>query len=153
MDQISVDNGKYNFIAQLPQIIYSSLITSVVNFIIKTLSLSEKDILSVKEEDNFTDAVKKSKTINNKIKIKFIIFYIISIIFMIIFWYFISCFCAVYRNTQLILIEDTIISFIISMLYPFGIQIFSGWFRIPALKAEKKDKKVMYQISKILAIF
>ena len=72
---------------------------------------------------------------------------------MLIFWYFISCFCSVYENTQIILIEDTAISFLLSMIYPFGIKLLPGIFRIPALRAPKKDQKYKYKISLLLGMF
>jgi hypothetical protein len=70
---------------------------------------------------------------------------------MLFFWYFISCFCAVYKNTQLILIKDTLLSFALSMLYPFGLNLLPGIFRIPALRAERKDKNCLYKFSNLLA--
>ena len=57
---------------------------------------------------------------------------------MAFFWYFISAFCSVYKNTQIILIKDTLISFTISMIYPFGLNLLPGMFRIPSLRDEKK---------------
>ena len=45
MHKIYVDEGLFNFIYQLPQIIYSSLISSVLNTILKLLALSENYIL------------------------------------------------------------------------------------------------------------
>ena len=71
---------------------------------------------------------------------------------MFFFWYFISCFCAVYTNTQIILIEDTLITFGLSMVYPFGLNLLPGIFRIPALKDNKKDRKLIYKISIIVAL-
>ena len=71
---------------------------------------------------------------------------------MVFFWYFISCFCAVYKNTQMILIKDTLISFALSMLYPFGLNLIPGLFRIPALRAEKKDQKCLYKASQYIAL-
>ena len=153
MNKISVDNGKYNFISQLPQMIYSSLISMVINTIIKNLSLSEKNILLIKKEKNIKLALKKSKEISHELKIKFFIFYILGGILMIFYWYFISCFCAVYRNTQIILIKNTIYSFLLSMSYYFGIELLPGIFRIPALKAKKKDKKCMFKFGNFLALF
>ena len=71
---------------------------------------------------------------------------------MIFFWYFISCFCAVYKNTQMILIKDTLLSFALSMVYPFLVYLFPGMFRIPSLRAHKKDKKCLYNMSSIIAL-
>ena len=72
--------------------------------------------------------------------------------FSFFFWYFISCFCAVYKNTQNILIKNTLISFGLSMVYPFGLNLLPGIFRIPALRAPKKDKKCLYKISNLVAM-
>ena len=152
MHKIYNDNGMYNIIYQIPQILYSSVISSIINMLLKALSLSEKDILKIKEEKYSVSAVKKSKDIERCIKIKFSIFFIISLLLMSFFWYFISCFCAVYSNTQIILFKDTLISFSISMIYPFGLNLLPGIFRIPALRAKKKDKKCLYSFSKILAL-
>ena len=71
---------------------------------------------------------------------------------MLFFWYFISCFCAVYINTQSILIKDTLVSFTISMIYPFGLNLLPGFLRMPSLKSINKNKKVLYQISKLVAL-
>ena len=70
---------------------------------------------------------------------------------MLFFWYFISCFCAVYKNTQLVLIKDTLVSYALSMVYPFGLNLLPGLFRIPALKAEKGDKGYIYKLSQLVA--
>ena len=71
---------------------------------------------------------------------------------MVFFWYFIACFCGVYTNTQIVLIKDTLVSYALSMVYPFGLNLLPGFFRIPALKAEKGDKGCLYKISLIVAL-
>ena len=70
---------------------------------------------------------------------------------MLFFWLFISCFCAVYINTQLILIYDTLFSFLASMIYPFGLNLIPGIFRIPSLRNPKRNKECLYKISTLLA--
>ena len=91
--------------------------------------------------------------IKDYLTIKFIAFFIVSFLLTIFYWYFISCFCAVYNNTQIILIKDSLISFGVSMLYPFGINLLPGIFRIPSLRAKNKDKKCLYTISQLLSLF
>ena len=71
---------------------------------------------------------------------------------MSFFWYFAACFCAVYRNTQFILIKNTLVSFGLSMLYPFGLNLLPGFFRIPALQSKKKDKNCLYTFSGLIAL-
>ena len=61
-------------------------------------------------------------------------------------------FCAVYRNAQLHLIKDTLISFCLSLIYPFGICLIPGLFRIPALTNPPKKREYLYNVSKLLQI-
>ena len=152
MHKIYKDKGKFDIFYQIPQIIYSSIVSISINMILKKLALTENNILSVKNEKNYEKAVEKSKKIELCIIIKMVLFFVLSLIFLLIFFYFISCFCAVYTNTQKFLIENTFVSFIISMIYPFGLNLLPGIFRIPALRAKNKDKKCIYIISNIIAI-
>ena len=146
------ENGAYDLIYKIPQILYSTIVSTIINIILKTLSLSEKSLLEIKEEKDKNIAIQKSKKIENLLKIKFIIFFILSILFMSFFWYFISCFCAVFINTQMILLKDTAFSFTLSMLYPFALNLLPGILRIPSLRAKNKNKKCLYNFSKIIAL-
>ena len=119
---------------------------------LRVLSLTEENVLRIKQEKQLTGSIKKSKEIQNCIKIKLSIFFILSFVFSLFFYYFISCFCGVYTNTQIILIEDTLISFGLSMIYPFGINLIPSIFRISALRAKKKNKKCLYKISNLIAL-
>ena len=152
MHKVTESNGKYDIIYQIPQILYSSIISAIINMLLKNLSLSEKSLLSLKQEKDLKKAKKLSTNIRRCIIVKFIIFFILSNILLLFFWYFISCFCAVYTNTQTVLIKDTMISFCLSMLYPFGINLLPGFFRIPALRDEKKNSKYMYNFSGYVAL-
>ena len=152
MHRIYIDKGACNIIYQLPIIIYSSMISGVIKVILKLLCLSEKNILSIKREKNLKIATKKSKEVINCILIKFIIFFILSTSLLLFFWYFISCFCGVYINTQMILIHDTIFSFILSMVYPFGISLIPGIFRIRSLRSKNKNKECLYSFSGLLSL-
>ena len=152
MNKIYSDEGDYDFIYNIPQIIYSLLISVVINLIIKFLSLSEKKVLGVKDEkrNNSEDLDIKIKKLFKVLKIKFVLFFVITFIVLIIYWFYITCFCGIYKNTQIHLIKDTISSFFTSLLYPFGLLLLPGIFRRCALKAKKKDKKLLYKFSQLL---
>ena len=152
MHVIYKDNGYYNIFNQIPIMIYSTLISTVINMIFKKLSLSQDKLLKIKKEKNVNIAKEKSIKMLSCLKIQFLIFFTISLLFMLYFWYFISCFCAVYINTQKILFADTSISFGLSMLYPFGLNLLPGLMRIPALREKKKDKKCLYKMSTIVSL-
>ena len=152
MHKVYVDRGIYNFVFQIPQIIYSSIVSAIINMILKNLSLSEKNIIELKQEKYKTAFLEKSKSISQYLVKKFLIFFILSILLLLFFWYFISCFCGVYVNTQIIFIKNTFTSFALSMVYPFGLNLLPGLFRIPALRDEKKDRNCLYKISEYIAI-
>ena len=148
---IYLEKGEYDFVYQLPKIIYSSFISFFMNIIIKNLSLSEKSILKYKRDENKQNYTVKMKELMECLKIRFILFYIISFLFLFFFWFYLSCFCIVYKNTQLHLIKDTLISFGISLLYPLGLYLLPGIFRIPALK--DSNNKCMYNFSIFTQVF
>jgi hypothetical protein len=150
MNRIYIDNGEYNFIDQIPQILYSLLVSSFINTILKRLSLTESLILSLKHETK--NIKEKASDLRKNIKTRITLFFIIGLLDLLFFWYFISCFCAVYKNTQLILIYDSLLSFALSMIYPFGLNLIPGMFRITALRARKKDKKCLYRTGNIVAL-
>ena len=150
MHKIYIDKLNNHIIYQIPQIIYSSIISSVLNTILKFLSLSESDIIEFKQMKNKNNIIKRNKKLYNKLIIKLILFFIVSSIFIIFFWYYISMFCAIYKNTQIYLIKDTLISFSISLLYPFVIYLLPGIFRIPTLSNKKNKRQYLYAFSKIL---
>ena len=120
--------------------------------ILKQLSLSENNILAIKREKSMKKMMENSRKIKKYLTIKFMFFFILNYLFLFFFWYFISCFCAVYTNTQMILIKDILVSFALSMVYPIGLNLLPGLFRIPALKDEKKNKKFIYILSGLIAL-
>ena len=150
--QIYEDGGSFNFIYQIPQVLYSSIISCFINLFVKALSLSEKYILELKHEDKIENLEDKSKQFTKCLNYRFIIYFSISYIFLLFFLYYLACFCAVYKNTQSYLLKDTVISFGSSSLYPIGINLIPGILRIPSLKAPKKNKTIMYNISKVIQI-
>ena len=154
MHKIHEDGGEFNLWYQLPQIIYSTVISYILENILYFFAISENDILSIKREKIVERVGKRGKDTLGRLHCKFFFFFIISFIFLLVFWYYISCFCAVYRNTQYHLIKDTLISFGTSLLYPFGLYLLPPIFRIPALKGYiSGTKEAMYKFSKLLLFF
>ena len=117
------------------------------------LALSNNAILEFKQNKGKKDVNERGENLKQKLSIKFVLYFILSFIFLLFFWYYISMFGAIYRNTQFHLLKDTLVSFGLSLLYPFGIYLIPGFFRIPALSDPKKKKECLYKFSKILQIF
>jgi len=148
--QIYVDKGSFDFVYQLPHIIYSSLIPIIIIKFLKFLSLSNDGIISFKEDKSKINISERRRILKNKLNIKFILYFIIGFIILIFIWYYLAIFGVVYKNSQYQLLKDTLSSFILSLVYPFGIYLLPGIFRIPSLSDSKNKKKCLYNFSKVI---
>ena len=153
MHKIYEDKGDYDFVYQISQIIYSIIISIFLGMILKKLALSEALVLDFKKDKTKKDLNEREKSLYNKLKIKFTLYFILSSIFLLIFWYYVTMFCAIYINTQIHLIKDTVVSFTLSLIYPFGINLIPGILRIPSLSNHKNQKECLYSFSKIIQLF
>ena len=79
MHKIYLDYGKYNFIQQIPQILYSSLLSLVIEILIGILSYTDINIYYIRQMKEFNSI--RIKKIFQTIKIKLLIFFIITFIF------------------------------------------------------------------------
>ena len=144
MHKIYVDQGKFDFTYQLPQMIYSLLISTILKLLLNFLGLYEEEIVELKKNK------KNKEKIFLKIKKKIIIFFIITYILLFLFWIYLGCFCYVYKNTQIHLLKDVISSFSISLITPFFVVLLPCFMRIYALKDKNGKRSVLYKISNIL---
>ena len=148
MHKIYEDNGNFNFIYQIPQIIYSTIISSIINYIIRYFSLSEKNVLKIKTSKNYI--IEDIPKVIKCLRIKFLFFFLLSFIFLFFFWFYLSCFCSVYTNTQKHAISNSLISFGLSLIYPFALYLIPGMLRSISLNDINNNKNCMYKISQIL---
>ena len=148
--QIYEDKGKYSVSFFIPKIFLAFLLSYFCICIIRYLSLSERIILEIKNEEDSVKLAELEQKSKRNLIIRYIIFYILSLIFLIVFWYYLSSFCALYRNTQSFLIKNTIISFGISLIFPLIYNLFPSAIRIHSFK-EKNE--CLYKFSSVLQIF
>ena len=153
MHKIYESKGQFDLVNQIPIIAYSTLISMILNAPLNFLSLSNDTILSFKHSNIKYNIKKKAKNLKNILILKFTLYFIISFLFLVFFLYYISMFCVIYKNTQMHLLKDTLMSFCLSLLIPFGIYLFPGFFRIPALLSRKKERNCLYNFSKLLQSF
>ena len=121
--------------------------------ILKKLSITEDQIFNLKNEKDQAKADEEAKKIKKNLKTKLIIFLVFSSLLKLFFWYFISCFCAAYKNTQIIFFQDTLFSFATSLITPFVFKLLTSICRILSLRTHKKDRKLLYKISKLFNLF
>ena len=144
MHKIYEDGGIFNLAYSLPQIIYSFIISAIINSLIKNLALSEDDIINLKQNKN-NKADHDLPKYKRKIKIKLTLFFISCLILLMFFWSYLACFGAIYKNTQIYLIKDTLFSFGLSLLYPFLIYLVPASLRISILR----HPEYCFKISKL----
>ena len=151
MHKMYLDFGKYNFIQQIPQIIYSKIISQLIEILLCYLSLTDKHYYHIKDHRNISK--KSIIEIMKCIQIKIAFFFIFTSIMFIFYWYLITSFCTVYQNTQSAFIKDSFLSFILGCLIPFVIYLIPSSLRIIALKANKYRLECVYQFSNIIPLF
>ena len=151
MHKIYEDRGDYNFIYQLPQIIYSFLISLVITKLLSHFILSEEKVAEIVKIKNL-ETENKINVLFRKSIYKLIIFFVLILLIQLLFLYYLSSFCGVYKNTQGALITDTIISFVISLfIYSYIFCLIPCTMRYYSLKGKNKDRKCLYNASNIIS--
>ena len=150
MHQIYEDEGVFNFIYQLPQIAYSTIISYFIDNLTTFFGLSEDNIIELKKDKNLKDIGIRGRSIKESLKIKFIFFFILNFCIIVLLSYYLGCFCAVYKNTQYHLIKDTLISFSIGYITPILTNMLTTLLRIYSLRLYTKGNQMIFSLSKVL---
>jgi hypothetical protein len=149
---IYLNEGKYNLVSVLPRIIISFAISHIINIILRICFLSERELYSIEKQKTLLEAKRKSKKVLRFFSIKYFIFFIFSIIYLILLWYYLASFCAIFQNSQVFLLLNTIISYGISLIYPFIINLIPGILRIYSLNDINRNRYCIYMLSIIIQI-
>ena len=149
MHKLYENKGIFDFVYFIPIILYSNIICMIFSTIIKNLALSQKNIVEFKKLKNFDECNKQLGKLIKCLIIKFVVFFILDFLFLSLFWYYVSSFCAVYKNTQINLIKDTLISFGLILLYPFIVCLITTYLRICLLKNPERFLEFFFKISKL----
>jgi len=134
----------------MPIILYSFVISYYINVLIKYIFLSERNIAELKKEKIIKNLFDRQTKVQRCLIIKYIFYFALSCIFLFFFWYYLSTFCAVYQNSQVFVIKNTFISFIIGLIYPCFTNLLPGIFRLHSLNSKKGKKVCVYKCSQIL---
>jgi len=142
--------------------IISTFISLVLLIFFQILTTSKDDIedlfrkeeKKMRKDSNYVVTFIKRKKIlmkiyeiNKKLKIKIIIFFIIEFSIILFFFYFVTAFCEVYKQSQISWIADSLVSFLLSFPIEFGIAFLIAVFY--KISIQKKCK----WIYKIVMIF
>ena len=151
MNKLYLSYGKYDFVQQIPQIIYSKILSNLIEVILCYFMLTDKHyyqikVLSKSDKKQIFDIIKCART---KLKI----FFIFTFILFLFYWYVVTAFCAVYVNTQIAFIKDSLLSSVLGFFTPFIIYLFPCLFRLISLKCKCCNLNFMYTLSEIIPLF
>ena len=134
-------NGVIGFFSDLPKVIYSILLSFLVNTILKVLSYYKDNLIKIVfEENDFKIYWEKANKVLNNFYYRINIFIIISFAFELFFLYYCTAFCAVYPNNQKLLLFSFFQDLLINLLLPFILCLIIAYFK--HLSIEKKKKKL-----------
>ena len=146
--------GNTSFTQKIPQIIFSLLVSQAVELILCFLSMTDKYYYEIKAMPRKEKNDQRVFNILRSMKKKLIIFFIFTFLSFLFYWYFISAFCAVYQNTQIIYLRDSAISILTSFVTPFILYGFTCLLRELSLsKCWKNKLRFVYKLSGILPLF
>ena len=150
---LHISKGSIDLIYHLHKIIYSTLICFILPKILEPLIFTEMNIIKARKGEG-KEKSKKLRNIHVKICIKSILFFTLSLLFLFVFWIYISCFCAVFKNSQLYIIIMTSISFGLFNALPFVLSFIPPIFRLIALIDREESTKSLYfyKLSRVLQI-
>ena len=119
-------NFYYFLVDSTTRIVYSSIIGAIVNIIVGLLFRAEKQIRRIqsKYSDNKIILHGEIVKIYKSTKCLYIGFTIFNILAMLVFLFYLFCFCGVYRNCQADWFEGCFIVFYIMQLIPVLVSLF-----------------------------
>jgi hypothetical protein len=149
-----VEGEDFTFIQKIPQLLFTLIVTHIIEVLLCFLSMTDSNIYEIKELPKEEKNNEKILSIIDRMKRKIATFFIFTFLLLLFYWYFISAFCAVYQNTQIIFLRDTGISFLTSLLDPFIIYGITTLLRVISLSVCcKKKLGCVYKLSDIIPIF
>ena len=143
-------NLSQNIYYHIIPILISTFATLIIKSIISLIIYSDAIILKLKEnnalksEDKMNEALIKTMSRGT-------ILFIVNFIVIIIFWFYMGSFCAVFKNTQIYLIINGIITFILVIVIPFLYYFIPTLLRTISLRG--KNNQCLYRVSQFIQLF
>ena len=149
--QIYIYKGNTDAAVHVTNIVLSSLCSLIMSYIIRFVSLSERDIMAITRLENGDNRKSTAESTKFKLRIKLIIVFILSGLLIGLCWYYVSAFCAVFKNSQGHYFINVLIAFIVCNIWPCLTSLIAPFLRINSLR--KGNAPCMYKLSQIIAYF
>jgi len=136
-------------ISHLASIFISIIISSILKSIVFILTLTDVDVIDIKNTFNMSREEKTNRALV-KVTSKSTLFFIINFIILGFFWIYVGSFAIVFKNTQMFLLVDGIVTFCGVLAFPLLFCLLSAWLRLIALNG--KNKEYLYKFSQFLEL-
>ena len=145
------NDGVLDFFSGLPKSIYSFIATLIITNLLRMLSSSRNELMRIirkyKKNDNYENIVNIKLM---KLRKKLIVYFILVFLFESFFLYYVTVFCAVYKNSQKYWFFGCLESFGMDSLVAFITCIFLAFFRYISIKYKIK---CFYVLARIISTF
>ena len=146
----------FTFVQKIPQLLFTLIVSHIIEVLLCFLSMTDTHVYEIKALPKNKNNGEKILNILDTIKKKLVTFFVVTFLFFLFYWYFISAFCAVYQNTQKIFLRDSLISFLTNLIDPFFIYGFTTILRSISLCRCLKKRPgcgCIYKLSDLIPIF
>ena len=150
LHDLFIKKGKFNFVKLFPQIIFSTILIHVSDVIVCFFTMTDKYIYQIKRMESNEMKKKRVYDILKCIKIKLNLFFIYIFVLQVFYWYLITSFCVVYKNSQTILLLNSLFSLILYLIYPFLLYLLTTIFKYSGIKS---SSSCLYCLGNVFPIF
>ena len=149
LNNIYDNNGKFDYIYNIPKSILSVIITYIIDAFIFQLITSKHKLQEIIENPNIKFYQNEFDSTIKCLKIKIIIFFIFDFSITCLSWYYCCVFCALYPSTSKYWLISLSISIAIHLIFPIFLCFIPATLKYCSLK--KKNKNI-YNLNKCLEI-
>ena len=150
MRALYIYKGNTDAAVHVPNIILSSLCSFIASIIVRYVCLGERDIYKILTVRQLDERKKLAKRAQKIASIKLIVLYVLSGILILLFWYYVSAFCAVFKNSQKNYLINFVVCFIVCNLWPVITSFIPATMRRCAIDG---NNECLYKASQIVSVF
>ena len=151
MRAIYTYKGNTDAAIHVTNIVLSSLCCLIMNYIVRFVTLSERDINKITNNNNEDNRKSLATQTKNCLKIKIYALFVIASLLIGLCWYYVAAFCAIFKNSQGHYFINVLVAFIVCNIWPCVTSLIAPVFRMKSLK--DKNSECMYKFSQIIAYF
>ena len=148
VQRIYLKKGGYSIVENITSHMMPIMIAAIAASFVKSITAifiyTDKTILKLKEKEEKEKDERMNATLI-KVTSRSMLLFIITFIILSIFWVYVGSICAIYHNSQIYLIVNGCISFVVVLLLPFLYNFLTALLRTSAIKG--KNSECLYKMT------